>query len=245
MSPYFVSYHANDSSVIISLSSLMKNKSKKSRDKSKWYINVQSSFVADSGVAHPPSHIDNDFIWFLLLPNLFSMTEFSPGNPMLPFSSPDWNVLRMILERVPQVLQNKALILSRDANDIDYFASTLCALVGFISWKESVLYYNSLYRCVHSHHHSFFFIYISVFKALITSSGLGKILGASRVPAQHAHQVHSLRFPELRLPGAGISSFLSHAHGPIFPTEGEEADFVPWYVEFFLLRSLPWKRFWV
>ncbi|XP_050694251.1 tuberin-like isoform X2 [Eriocheir sinensis] len=41
----------------------------------------------------------------------------------------DWDVLRMILERVPQVLQNKALILSRDANDIDYFASTLCALV--------------------------------------------------------------------------------------------------------------------
>lgn len=41
----------------------------------------------------------------------------------------DWEVLRMILERVPQVLQNKALILSRDANDIDYFAATLCALV--------------------------------------------------------------------------------------------------------------------
>ncbi|XP_071526636.1 tuberin-like [Panulirus ornatus] len=41
----------------------------------------------------------------------------------------DWEVLRMILERIPQVLQNKALILSRDGNDIDYFAATLCALV--------------------------------------------------------------------------------------------------------------------
>ncbi|XP_045114580.1 tuberin-like isoform X4 [Portunus trituberculatus] len=41
----------------------------------------------------------------------------------------DWEVLRMILERVPQVLQNKALILSRDANDIDYFAATLCSLI--------------------------------------------------------------------------------------------------------------------
>ncbi|XP_047476530.1 tuberin-like isoform X2 [Penaeus chinensis] len=41
----------------------------------------------------------------------------------------DWEVLRMILERVPQVLQNKALILSRDGNDIDYFAAALCALV--------------------------------------------------------------------------------------------------------------------
>ncbi|KAG0720159.1 Tuberin [Chionoecetes opilio] len=41
----------------------------------------------------------------------------------------DWEVLRMILDRMPQVLQNKALILSRDANDIDYFAATLCALV--------------------------------------------------------------------------------------------------------------------
>ncbi|XP_042230186.1 tuberin-like isoform X2 [Homarus americanus] len=41
----------------------------------------------------------------------------------------DWGVLRMILERVPQVLLNKALILSRDGNDIDYFAAALCALV--------------------------------------------------------------------------------------------------------------------
>ncbi|KAK8725684.1 hypothetical protein OTU49_010691, partial [Cherax quadricarinatus] len=40
----------------------------------------------------------------------------------------DWEVLRMILERVPQVLLNKALILSRDGNDIDYFAAALCAL---------------------------------------------------------------------------------------------------------------------
>nr|XP_045602485.1 tuberin-like [Procambarus clarkii] len=41
----------------------------------------------------------------------------------------DWEVLRMILERVPQVLLNKALILSRDGNDIDYFAAALCSLV--------------------------------------------------------------------------------------------------------------------
>lgn len=42
----------------------------------------------------------------------------------------------MILERVPQVLQNKALILSRDGNDIDYFAAALCALVSrrFFLW---------------------------------------------------------------------------------------------------------------
>ncbi|KAK7072997.1 hypothetical protein SK128_006155, partial [Halocaridina rubra] len=40
----------------------------------------------------------------------------------------DWDVLRLILERVPQVLQNKALILSRDGNDIDYFAAALCSL---------------------------------------------------------------------------------------------------------------------
>lgn len=47
----------------------------------------------------------------------------------------------MILERVPQVLQNKALILSRDAKDIDYFASTLCALVGLPFWKKKALLY--------------------------------------------------------------------------------------------------------
>lgn len=41
----------------------------------------------------------------------------------------DWEVLRLILERVPQVLQNRALILSRDGNNINYFALALCALV--------------------------------------------------------------------------------------------------------------------
>ena len=36
----------------------------------------------------------------------------------------------MILEKVPHVLQNKALILSKDGNDINYFAVALCALVS-------------------------------------------------------------------------------------------------------------------
>ncbi|KAK4309742.1 hypothetical protein Pmani_018669 [Petrolisthes manimaculis] len=41
----------------------------------------------------------------------------------------DWEVLRLILEGVPQVLQNKALILSRHSNDVDYVAAALCSLV--------------------------------------------------------------------------------------------------------------------
>ena len=47
----------------------------------------------------------------------------------------------MILERVPQVLQNKALILSKDASDIDYFAATLCSLVSVTAYRFVVLGY--------------------------------------------------------------------------------------------------------
>ena len=35
---------------------------------------------------------------------------------------------------MPQVLQNKALILSRNGNDIDYFAAALCALVSRLAF---------------------------------------------------------------------------------------------------------------
>ncbi|KAB7503587.1 Tuberin [Armadillidium nasatum] len=41
----------------------------------------------------------------------------------------DWTLLKMILEKVPEVLQNKALILSKQGNDIDYLATTLCSLI--------------------------------------------------------------------------------------------------------------------
>ncbi|XP_076040511.1 TSC complex subunit tuberin isoform X2 [Oratosquilla oratoria] len=42
----------------------------------------------------------------------------------------DWEVLKLILEQVPQVLWNKALILSQNGNDVDYFAAALCDLVS-------------------------------------------------------------------------------------------------------------------
>jgi hypothetical protein len=41
----------------------------------------------------------------------------------------DWKVLHLILQEVPQVMQNKALILSRHGNDIDYLAAALCSMV--------------------------------------------------------------------------------------------------------------------
>ena len=52
-----------------------------------------------------------------------------------------------------------------------------------------------------------------------------KVTWASRVSAQYTHQVYTLRLPELRLSGASISGFLSHAHGLIFAAEGEMLDF--------------------
>ncbi|XP_071440421.1 tuberin-like [Hetaerina americana] len=43
----------------------------------------------------------------------------------------DWKVLHLILQEIPQVMQNKALILSRDgANDVDNLAHSLCLLVS-------------------------------------------------------------------------------------------------------------------
>ena len=45
----------------------------------------------------------------------------------------DWSILKMILEGIPKMLQNKALIVSRDSNDIDYFAD---ALTGVVSAAE-------------------------------------------------------------------------------------------------------------
>nr|CAD7441251.1 unnamed protein product [Timema bartmani] len=43
----------------------------------------------------------------------------------------DWKVLSLILQEVPQVMKNKALILSHHGNEIDLLASALCAMVQF------------------------------------------------------------------------------------------------------------------
>jgi len=44
--------------------------------------------------------------------------------------SVDWKVLYLILKELPQVMQNRALILSRHSNDIDFFAAALCSMVS-------------------------------------------------------------------------------------------------------------------
>lgn len=41
----------------------------------------------------------------------------------------DWRVLQLLLKEMPQVMQNKALILSRQNNDIDCLAAALCSMV--------------------------------------------------------------------------------------------------------------------
>lgn len=43
----------------------------------------------------------------------------------------DWKVLQLVLKELPQVMQNRALILSRHTNDIDYFAAALCSMVSY------------------------------------------------------------------------------------------------------------------
>jgi len=44
--------------------------------------------------------------------------------------SVDWKVLYLILKELPQVMQNRALVLSRHSNDIDFFAAALCSMVS-------------------------------------------------------------------------------------------------------------------
>ncbi|EFX68537.1 putative tuberous sclerosis 2 isoform 3-like protein [Daphnia pulex] len=42
----------------------------------------------------------------------------------------DWRVLKLVLERIPRVLNNKALVLSRHNTDIDYVGRALCSLIS-------------------------------------------------------------------------------------------------------------------
>lgn len=49
---------------------------------------------------------------------------------ILPYISTDWKVLYLILKELPQVMQNRALVLSRHSNDIDFFAAALCSMVS-------------------------------------------------------------------------------------------------------------------
>ncbi|XP_035706694.1 tuberin isoform X3 [Folsomia candida] len=41
----------------------------------------------------------------------------------------DWNVLELVLRSLPSVLENKALILSKNGNDIDYLGNALCNMI--------------------------------------------------------------------------------------------------------------------
>ncbi|XP_059490501.1 tuberin isoform X2 [Neocloeon triangulifer] len=45
----------------------------------------------------------------------------------------DWRVLTLVLSELPQVMQNKSLILSKHGNDVEYLASALYSMVSEIS----------------------------------------------------------------------------------------------------------------
>ncbi|KOX80745.1 Tuberin [Melipona quadrifasciata] len=57
-------------------------------------------------------------------------------------SEKDWKVLQLVLKELPQVMQNRALILSRHSNDIDYFATALCSMVSDKSLRLPESLYN-------------------------------------------------------------------------------------------------------
>ncbi|XP_012271509.1 tuberin isoform X2 [Orussus abietinus] len=54
----------------------------------------------------------------------------------------DWKVLSLILKEMPQVMQNRALILSRHSNDVDLLASALCSMVSDKSLRLPESLYN-------------------------------------------------------------------------------------------------------
>ncbi|CAL7948460.1 unnamed protein product [Xylocopa violacea] len=54
----------------------------------------------------------------------------------------DWKVLQLVLKELPQVMQNRALILSRHTNDIDHFAAALCSMVSDKSLRLPESLYN-------------------------------------------------------------------------------------------------------
>ncbi|XP_077266415.1 TSC complex subunit tuberin isoform X2 [Temnothorax americanus] len=54
----------------------------------------------------------------------------------------DWKVLYLILKELPQVMQNRALVLSRQSNDIDFFAAALCSMVSDKSLRLPESLYN-------------------------------------------------------------------------------------------------------
>jgi hypothetical protein len=89
-----------------------------------------------------------------------------PYKVILVFNILEWRILNLILQEVPQVMQNKALILSRHGNDIDYLAAALCSMVR--SFFVVLLYMTSnnkvsgpmlscKYVLVHKPTHHFFY----------------------------------------------------------------------------------------
>lgn len=45
----------------------------------------------------------------------------------------DWEVLHLLLQQIPLVLQNKALVLSKEGNkDIDLLVEALCLMVSLL-----------------------------------------------------------------------------------------------------------------
>lgn len=57
----------------------------------------------------------------------------------------DWKVLELILKEIPHVMENKALILSKHGNDIDFLANALCSMVKYKRW---VYFYTSVISLV-------------------------------------------------------------------------------------------------
>ncbi|XP_048507911.1 tuberin isoform X2 [Athalia rosae] len=55
----------------------------------------------------------------------------------------DWRVLQLLLKEMPQVMQNRALILSRHTNDIDCLAAALCSMVSDKSVRLPETLYNT------------------------------------------------------------------------------------------------------
>lgn len=72
-----------------------------------------------------------------------SLTEAAASVIVAMKKEKDWDIVRVILTGIPKMLQNKALIVSRDSNDIDYFAEALTGVVTDRSLRLPASLYNT------------------------------------------------------------------------------------------------------
>ncbi|KAF2361373.1 Tuberin-type domain [Trinorchestia longiramus] len=90
-----------------------------------------------------------------------SLTEAAASVIVAMKREKDWALLKLILEGIPKMLQNKALIVSRDSNDIDYFAEALTGMITDRSLNLPASLYNTPEKFLRPHFENYVYVALS------------------------------------------------------------------------------------